>query len=66
MEGRGVPAKEIQRTRVADRREIIPKCGNNVFSVDNPHNYLTAQEVRRRYPSDNGKFKDYKSTFDAI
>ena len=57
-----------------DRRDIIPFC---VLKV-NVHNYdvrgsaitivtlsPTVQEIRSRYPSADGNYREYTSTFDA-
>ena len=59
------------RTSRDDRREIIPKCIITVsrnqikLKVVQKYQYLYSQEVRRRYPSFDGQYRDYMSTFEA-
>ncbi|XP_064397775.1 uncharacterized protein LOC135344493 [Halichondria panicea] len=44
-------ARKETKTVIHDKREIIPKC--------------VVLEIRRRYPSHNGIYRDYRSTFEA-
>ena len=61
--------RKEQRTVIMDKRDIIPKCIITVSMLQIVHiikitaTYL--QEVRRRYPSHDGVYKDYVSTFEA-
>ena len=63
--------RKERRTVRVDKRDIIPKC---IITVSNscPHyikllvnNIFYLQEIRRRYPSHDGQYKDYVSTFEA-
>ena len=59
------------RIAIYDKREIIPKC---VITVSTLQHYVIhiaylslylTQEIRSRYPSHDGQYRDYKSMFEA-
>ena len=59
------------RTVRDDRRDIMPDCVIEVHTLY-PHTttvyllyFCLLQEIRRRYPSHDGEYRDYLSTFDA-
>ena len=74
-------ARKERRTAMYDKREMIPTCVITVshyFSIPSGfyrhiiinnniiiHMYLCTQEIRSRYPSMDGNYKDYVSTFEA-
>ena len=63
-------ARKARRTAMYDKREIMPKC---VITVSQQYimliyvytHDLWMQEIRSRYPSMDGKYRDYMSTFEA-
>ena len=59
-------ARKELRTVRDDKRDIMPDCVIRVTLFTTiPSIKLLLQEIRRRYPSKDGQYRDYMSTFDA-
>ena len=56
--------RKVARTVRHDRQDVMPNCVITYKQWLFPA-LLLLQEVRRRYPSEDGHYRDYKSTFDA-
>lgn len=67
--------RKARRTAIYDKREIMPKCVITVsqhsfiisgfYRCIHMYMYLCMQEIRSRYPSMDGNYRDYMSTFEA-
>ncbi len=59
-------AKKERRTDIYDRREIFPECIIHVGSNKNQLYFIIIiQNIGERYPSHDGSYVGYRSTFDA-
>ena len=61
-------SRKETRTARDDKREIMPDCVIEVritHFINTHFSSILSQEIRRRYPSEDGNYRDYMSTFDA-